>query len=388
MARLLTTGFELNSTTTNVEWDVYNLSTISSTIFRSGAYALRINAAATTPYWRAQLRSADSSTALFYARFYLYITSLPSVTAQIMRVTNASNVQQGVIRLTTAGKLQLMNGSVVQVGSDSSTLSNNTWYCVEMYYNPGTGATDARLDGVSFASGTGTTGSWSRILLGIPTGSLNCDLFFDDVAVNDDSGSSQTSWCGSGKVIYLRPNAAGDANAFTTQTGGTAGASNNYTRVNEVTPNDATSFNGSSTLNNEDMFNVDNSGINSYDTVNVVHVGLRFRNSTADTAAAVKAQIKKTSGGTITQGTGIVPNSTTWRTNTTATPWLFSLTTYTDPDGAAWTNSTLDSMQIGYKLTTGPAVAGRRVDVSNVWAVVDYTPGTPPAGGRRIFNIS
>lgn len=384
MARLLTIGFELNSTTTNMESDVFNLSSISSSIKRSGDYSLRINASANTPYWRQQLRSADSSTALFYARFYLYIASLPSADAQIMRILNASNVQQGLLRLTTGGNLQLMNGSVVQVGSNSPALSTGTWENkVEIYYNPATGATEAWLNDVSFASGTGTTGSWSRILLGIATGSLTCDLYFDDVAVNDNSGSDQTGRCGSGKVIVLRPNASGDANAFTTQTGGTAGASNNYTRVNEVTPNDATSFNGSSTLNHEDMFNVTDSGIGGSDTVNLVQIGMRFRNSTADTACAVKAQVKKTTGGTISQGSAIVPNSTTWRTNATATPWLPTLTLYKDPDNNAWTKSTLDSMQIGYKITTGPAVAGRRIDVSNVYATVEYIPSV-----RRVFNVS
>ena len=67
--------------------------------------------------------------------------------------------------------------------------------------------------------------------------------------------------------------------------------------MNEVRPNDVTSFNGSSTLNHEDMFNVTDSGIGGSDIVNLVQIGMRSRNSTADTACAVKAQVKKTTGG-------------------------------------------------------------------------------------------
>ena len=80
-----------------------------------------------------------------------------------------------------------------------------------------------------------------------------------------------------------------------------------------------------------------------------------------------------------------MPNSTTWKTNATTTTLGYPITAYTDPDGAAWTNTTLDSMQIGYKLTTAPGTAGRRIDVTTIWAYVDYTPGTPPAASSSFL---
>jgi hypothetical protein len=243
---------------------------------------------------------------------------------------------------------------------------------------------EARLDGVVFATTTtaATIDGTNAFVWGNTDGDSTLNIYFDDIAVNDTSGSAQTSYPNDGKVLYLRPNAAGDINTFATQTGGTAGAANNFTRVDEVTPNDATDFNGSSTLNEEDLFNFGNSGIGASDTVNVVEVHGRFRNSTADATAKVTFEIEKTSGGTKTSSAAITPNSTTWRTNVAGTtePKTAAIVTYTDPDGAAWTQSTLDSLQAGYKLTTGPGTAGRRIDVTAVWVVIDYTPGAAPAG--------
>lgn len=385
MARLYSTGFELNSTTTGVEGDTYSGVTVSTTNVRTGTYALRANAAATTPFWRTQLISADSSTAIAYFRFYLYIASAPTTTTQIARIVNSSNVQQSLMRLTTTSTLQLFNGSVVQVGSDSSALSANTWYRVEYSWNPATGATAAYLDGVSFASGTGTTGSWSRVLLGAIV-STTCDLYFDDVAINDDSGSFQNGLPGSGKLICLRPSAAGDANGFLVQVGGTVGSANNFTRVNEVTPDDATTYNASAVLNAEDLFNVTDSGIGASDTVNVVSIGARLADITAaDATTGIKLEVEKTASGTKTQSANIVPNSTTWRTNGPAAPFNYPLTTYQDPDGAAWTQTTLDSMQVGYIID---ATAVRAVGISTVWALVDYTPSVAPPPTASYGNLS
>ena len=91
----------------------------------------------------------------------------------------------------------------------------------------------------------------------------------------------------------------------------------------------------------------------------------RVRNSVADATTTLKLEIEKAAAGTIAQGTGITPNTTTWATKN-------FFVTYKDPNSNAWTKTTLDTMQIGYKLTTGGT---NRIDVSNVFAYVDYTPG-------------
>lgn len=379
MARIWQTGWELNSTTTDMEFQALSGTvSISSTTVRSGTYAGRANPTAGTGFFR-QIVASSNQSRIGYLRVYVRIATLPASVIQYIRFSDSSNNRTTSINLNSDGTLTLANSGGTTIGSPSAILSLNTWYMVELKCDAttATGTLEAKLDGVSFASGNNDVrGAWDRILVGAISGATSPDLFFDDLALNDDTGGNQNGYPGSGKIIHLTPNAAGDSNTFGTQTGGTAGAANNYTRVDEVPPNDATDFNGSSTLNQEDMFNMSASGIGASDTVNVVCVGFRHRNSTADATAGIKVQIKKTASGTTTQSAEIKPNSTTWKTNAIATPYMYPITLYADPDASAWTQSTLDSMQTGYKLVTAPGTAGRRIDVSAVWACVDYTPST------------
>ncbi len=109
--------------------------------------------------------------------------------------------------------------------------------------------------------------------------------------------------------------------------------------------------------------------------VNCVFILMRFRNNTADATTAIKAEIEKTASGTIQQSSALIPNSTLWKTTSTGSTFPIGslLVAYQDPDGANWTKSTLDTMQIGYKLT---AVGTNRIDVTNIAAMVDYTSNT------------
>lgn len=380
MARLYSTGFELNSTTAGVEGDTYSLVTVSTTSARSGTYALRANAAANAPFWRTQLLGSDSTTAIVYFRFYLYIASTPTANTQIARIVNASNVQQSIIQLTTTNTLQLLNGSTTKIGSDSAALSTSTWYRVEFSWNPATGATAAYLDGSSFASGTGTTGSWSRVILGCITGNPNADLYFDDVAVNDNSGSFQNSYPGSGKIIYLRPNAAGDNTGLTT---GVSDNTNHYVNVKEVTPDDDTSYNQTSTASQTDDYNIDNSGIGASDTVNVVSVGVRYRKVTSGTLV-FNVRAKASAGGTVEASSNISSATTTYKTNAEVAPFNYPLTMYDLPGASttAWTQADLDAAQIGVSTVSNTANNWR---FTALWMLVDYTPSASPPSNSGFF---
>lgn len=378
MARLWHGGAELNSTTDGMEVDLNSGTvSISSSTVRTGTYSWRVNPTAGTGFFRKQIAGSDQNKG-GYLRAYVRIATLPGATIQLLRFSSTANAHLGSIRLTSTGTLTLNNAANTQVGSASSALSTGTWYRIELKCDStnATGTLDARIDGVSFASGNNSSrGSWARILWGAITPNSTCDIFFDDVAINDDQGSAQTSFPGDEKLLCLRPNASGDSNQWLV-TGGTAGTTNNYTLVDEVTPNDATDYIQSTTLNDTDFYNVEASGINSYDTVNVVTVSGRMTNDIADATSAVKLRIEKTGSGTVTEGSAIIPNSTTWMTDGATATFLPTLVTYTDPDAAAWTSTTLDSMQIGAKLTADTA---NKILVSALWAYVGYTPGTPPA---------
>ena len=376
MARQWTCGFELQTFATGIEVDSNSgTPVISTTTVRSGLASMRVQGTGVSKFFTQQFLGTGSTTNKF-VRFYIRIAAAvaagPSAVGLLRDATNGNGPS---IRVNTNNTLELWDEQAgVQRGSDSSALSANTWYRVEFQYIRGTGVITAFLDGVQFATGASTTNmSMDTFRLGM-IDTTNLDFFFDDIGINDSSGTSQTGLPGDAKVIRLSPDAAGDANGFLVQVGGTAGSANNFTRVNEITPNDATSYNATAVLATEDLFNCDASGIGASDTVNVVSVGFRFANIVAaDATASIKIEVEKTSAGTKTQSAAIIPNSTTWRSNVPGTtlPKTYPLITYTDPDGAAWTQATLDTMQIGYVLF---AALTRAIGVTTIWTYVDYTP--------------
>ena len=390
MARLKTIGFELQSVTTGREMTTNGLNggAISTTTVRTGAASLRINPTATFSWMKQVLKSSASATEIFIQAYIRFATLPASGQADIISVGDTVGVTlQCLAKLDSAdNKVKVYDANSVLIGS-SAALSTNTWYCLELRCIGGSGnaTIQAKLDQTQFAtSTTATMANFDGFYLGGAFNSGTYDMFYDDVIANDTSGSNETSWVGGQSVIVLKPDSAGDANTFATQTGGTAGAANNFTRVNETTPDDATTFNGSSTLNEEDLFNMGASGLSGTDTIKAVHIDLRFRNSTADATAVIKSEVMKTSGGTKAQSAALTPNSTTWKSNGVTTAFGHLQTLYADPDAGAWTNTTLDSMQAGYKLTTAPGTAGRRIDVSKVWVTVSYTPASATTNTKTV----
>lgn len=379
MARLWMSGFELNdATTADMELSTGSgaVSVVTSPV-HAGTYAGRSNAAGTAAFFRQVIFGSDQSTRMF-VRVYLRIASAPLASVVAVRVANAANSVCTQLVLTTASTLVLNDAASVQVGSASAALSLNTWYMVELSVDasssPGTVA--ARLNGATFASGANSAQApWSKVLAGV-VGNTTADLYWDSWAVNDTSGTLQTSWPDEGRIIHLRPSADGDNHAWL-DTAASAGTASNLGLVDEVTPNDATDLVQSVTANAEDMYNLTDSGIGPSDTIACVMVAARFRNNTADATTAFRLQAKKASGGTISQSASIIPNSTTWVTNAVNQPKNYPLILHADPDGIPWTTRTLDSMQAGVKLT---AAGVNRIQVSTVWVCVDYAPGKPPAG--------
>lgn len=390
MARLFTNGFEINSVTNGVDWTTHSgTPTNQTSVVRSGSRAGQINGlgSGAAKGWGHQF-VATATGGPYYARAYFQYTTLPSVTCVIMALSNAItfpglNSGDSCIKITTGGNLQLFIGGS-QVGSNSAALSSGTWYMLELYVDgtPASGSRicRARIDGVEFA-GTATATTFNNPRTLFVGGNVFFEasttgvFYWDDIAVNDSTGSYQNSYPGSGKVITLFPDAAGDSNAWL-DTSAAAGSTNNYQLVDENPPNDATDLVQSVTANAQDLYNFGASGIGASDTVNVVEVYSRHRNNTADATTSFALVIEKAAAGTKTQGSTVLPNTTTWRTglgNGTAEAVWPSLVAHRDPDGAAWTSTTVDSLQAGPKLV---AAGTNRVQVSAVWVTVDYTPTT------------
>lgn len=380
MARIWSCGFELQSTTSLVEWDTTTGSpTISTTIKRSGQASLRCNPSATTAYISHQFKPPIESSPndKVYIRFYLYIASAPAALTQIMigRDTNWPVNRVG-IRLNANRTLELWDEDQgVQLGSDSSALNLNQWYRIEVKFDNSdstSAAIIAYIDGVEFARGSrfGSAAEPNLIRLGVIT-SATCDLYFDDVAINTGSGSFQTSLPGEGSIVHLKPNATGD-NSGGTYTGATTG----WECLDEVPPDEATTYVALTATSQILDVNLESSasvGIESNDTIKLVQVGARWRAASA-AACTLITRIKSQSGGTLLESAAITKNTTAWHSHDDTVPRVYKLTSYTDPQtGGSWTPSLLDTTQIGIRSTdTTP-----NPQVTTLWALVEYQDAPP-----------
>lgn len=391
MARLWSCGFELQSATALMEWDTATGSpTINTTAgqVRSGSASLRNNLVATTAVLTQQFKAAGVAGST-YVRFYLYIATAPSATARIIRLRQGTGADLGGIRVTTSRTLLLWDEQTnLQVGVASAALALNTWHMIE-FGHTGTGDTiTGRLNGVQFATGASSSAVQApyELYFGV-SNALTTDMYFDDVAVNDSTGSFQNTWPGEGSIIHLRPNAAGDA------TGGTRGGTDsgtNWGQVDEAPPNDATDYVIPSITSTIDEYNLAASGLTGTPTINVVSVGWRYAAASATSPDSMMLRVKASAGGTLEESAAITANAITWKTHANAVPRVYPLTLYDLPGASttAWSVADLDAAQIGFRVSTASV---NRVWVSAMWMLVDYVPGaggtpTPPPKPMRLLR--
>lgn len=401
MARVLSSGFELQSVGSSTkEWDrPYSTSnlfgSISTSIKRSGAASLRINGniALGSGVGVAQdTHTLANNNRKTWFRTYVLFESFPTGNAAgVMGIADNTNFANVVVMINASGQAQYYwnNGTdFTAVTPLSSALNLHQWYRFEIFLDTTTSSSwsgEFRIDGATVSTFSGANGGnfvnagcqlFSEPFAGTATG---VDQYYDDAAANDANGSFQNSWPGEGKIVHLYPNAAGDNNAWRTGPTDAAGTTNNFTFVDEVNPDDGTTYIKRSTAGTPiDDYNVDTSaaaGLGASDTISVVQVGARVgANSNTSTQRDAKLRIKGQSGGTVVNGTTVFWNSTIWVTHLVVVPANYTLTTYTNPQtGAAWTPATLDTMQIGLQANTSSA---NEIRCSTLWALVEYIPAS------------
>lgn len=389
MARLWSCGFELlDAPATPKEWAVGSgaattgTPTISTTTKRYGAGALRINPTAATQYIEHQLGSGGTAKRTFH-RLYLRVATAPGAQVTVYSIGQASNPTHQ-LRLNADMTLRFYDGTAAAVvGTASAALDVNRWYRIEIDDEDNGASASAitgYIDGVQFSTSAITSidttpGGISRVRIGTFV-SGTVDYFVDDVAVNDTTGTDQISFPGVGCIVHMQPNATGDNNFFATQVGGTAGSANNYTRVSEVTPDDATSYNettatGTTTIDDFNVESATNALMKANSRITLVQVGARL-GSSATTTASIVLRIMGQASGTVLESSSISVALNGWATHKAAAPYPYQLTAYRNPqDSAAWTTTTLGTMQIGYRGDVSQTSVRR---VSTLWALVEFVP--------------
>jgi hypothetical protein len=324
--------------------------------------------------------TAMLSTGDMFDRGYLYIETLPS------GGTGKSGICQfgGTLALNGDGTVDVYDGASNLVSAAVTTLSTGQWYRIEAKYNTTSGLQEFRVEGSTvytvasaFGSQTAAIGVGGNMQSGF-FNATSGTWYWDDIGQNDAAGSSQNSWCGEGKIGYLFLDGDGDASEGTPLRGG-ADSGADWSQMDENPPNDAT-----------DYMNLDANpgsvwgtvpagstiGIGASDTITLVEVHGRIRGATSNPTNWFP-QIQKVTAGTVVSATAVVIESTTWFHNDdTAAARECKLVRYTDPDGAAWTPSTIDTMQISGKGTDG----NPDLWLTALWAIVEFVPAAVTAG--------
>lgn len=367
MARLWSCGFELNSAANNVEFSISGLPSIVSNPVRTGSYAGRANPSASVQRFKYTLSLSGIN--IVFCRFYVRISTPPASDSTIAYLEGTGDVLFG-IRLTSDNKLRLydeFNG--VNIGSASAALVTGEWHRVELYTDITTDTSTvgiARLDGTEFARGTADfsgIGPIAVFSMG-PVTSSTYDVYYDDVAINDNLGSYQNSWPGDGRIIHIRPT-SNSSFQWLKETGD-PGDANNYQKIDDTPPDDGNSFIKSNTFGHVDYYNrFETTNLSQNCFVNLVSLGVRFQGSGASANSTCTFDIA-----TLTDATGIItPDSTTWRTNANSAPFTYPITMYKN-DTVDIEHNDINDMQVQIEITTGNT---NFFQISTLWILVDYT---------------
>lgn len=354
-----------------------NMMQVWPTVKRTGLSSCR-GVATTTGDGRASHAFTTSTVATdLYFRAYFYIETAPAIRVPAMSVWDVGiDGTEGSIEVSTDRYLVYTDDDRTPLATSTAQLALDTWYLIEWNYDAAD-AVEVKINGVSEISvGAHDGDAADAFRIGFSddavAGSIG-EFLFDDMAINDTSGTAQTGYPGAGSIVHIEPDANGDSN------GCSAG---DWDSVNEITPDDGSTFCNLDLDSGGDLFDVNTesastAGIDSFDTVTLVQVGYRFAGATAATHT-LNARVKSASGGTVTSGTTITGALSTYANNDDGVPRNYSLTSYTDPTTAvAWTptgTNSLDNMQIGIN----SADANPDVRTTTLWALVDYVDGAAP----------
>jgi hypothetical protein len=382
MGRLLTAGFETQAITAEGMTIGGTTPAFSTTQVRTGSRSM---SGQTSDDVRFAFTGVLATT--YYARVYGFVpTTLAASWTMLVFATGTPTVIAS-LTLNTDGSFTLQSTSGNTIATSAAGLvTADTWFMAELAVKIDTGAADyveARVNGVSFGSGSGLTISDTvpaTIRYPFVAGS-SATSYIDDVALNDSGGGSQNSWPGSGRVVLLLP--VSDNAKGTGWTNDAASTTNLFNSVDNTPPIGIADTSGGTGLNqlrnatsnansnyDANMTTYAAAGIDTNDTVNVV-------DPIVATAAPVSTSAKQ---GTV----GVVSN-----------PAITNIALAAGgTSGAFWSGSAGGTYASGWKIshgtvtyapavtvTTAPVMRITQVTASTRIAVVcfmgiyvDYTP--------------
>lgn len=349
-------GFELNSTAV-FDHTVGGL--ISTSQVRTGARSLNMDGSGGITGFRFFTQGVTE----YYVGFGVYVgTGLDLGENDVWHFFNSAGGTHMKLRIQGLEWVAQRNtgGSAVQVAVGSPVIQDE-WVYVEIrcfVANSG-GRFVVRINGVTDIDYTGDTQTGATDTIH-QMGNLDPDqfLWYDDVVVNNTAGTRNNTWPGDSHIVRMIPEAAGDS----TQLAPT-GAAANWDAVNDVTPDDDTTYVSSATSGEKDLYNL------SPPPVGQSYVALRMWNRAREASTSTRQfrRVVKVAG---TEYAGTDQDLT----NTYAYYGADILQT-SPATGASWTEAELQALQGGVEIRGSGAVAAR---ISQVFYELDYVPLEDP----------
>jgi hypothetical protein len=277
---------------------------------------------------------------LLWYHFRMYVTN--DAGANVVRFQEGNTGGETVWTFDADGTVDQFRIQNYNGGTDSpyfGTYAVNTWYDVFVVKAYGaSGYVKCWIDGtLEFDSGTVNTGtmpSTQRMRLGGGESSTKDYTWFMDVCMGNGAPSPATSFPLNLAVdAVLLPNGNG---ASSDLTGSDGNSVNNYEQVDEATPDDATTYNGGSTVDDHDGYAMEDWTDNG-ETIRGVQIEAVVAKSDA---GAASARIGVRSNGTDYWGSDEAL-STTWG-------WIVEVYGDDPNGGASWTDARIDGMELNF----------------------------------------
>jgi len=176
------------------------------------------------------------------------------------------------VLLNPSGTFTLYTGMLstsTLVANSSEGITSGTWMFVEFKWriDPGAGSFEIRVNGISVLTYSGTTiedyaaipslGMWNSVRIFGTQSAVSplltmrmCDLYLADLASAD--GDDVSDFLGDGVVETIMPNAGGASSGWTPSSG------SNYAAVDEIPPDDDSSYVATTDPNTIDTYNCQN----------------------------------------------------------------------------------------------------------------------------------
>jgi hypothetical protein len=323
-------GFD-NTDPANIGWTGGTFSRETS-IVRNGTHSYKGTgtiSSATSPNF--------GNKATIYAGVAIYWQSVASA-AKCIAFVDGSTLQV-CVTIETDGTLKVRRGTesgTVLCSSSSGVFTVNTWHHLQLYcvVNGASGAVELRLNGTNVASASGINTSNSGNAYANKFALYGCAGF--NYAYYDDCWISDTAFQGDCKVETIYPSANGTTNNFNL-----SGAASNYLCVDESGEyNSDTDYTYDANVGDKDLFAMGNLATVS-GTVKGVRINTVMRKDDTGTKQAAM----------MVRNGGVNSQRTTQTLTTSYVVYQEDLTV--DPsDGAAWSISKVNSMELGVVVVT------------------------------------